>query len=373
MIRVCHLTIVHGPFDDRIFFKQCVSLANSGYEVIEVAPIEKESVESGVRIVPVRVPRGRLLRALVGGWRAYRVVKRLKPHIVHFHDPELIPIGFLLKRKGMRVIYDMHELVHRQVLDKVWIGPLVLRRAIARVYGWVEHLAVKRFDAIVLAEARYQDELFPLHPDYVQKFTLVRNFPVLTIIDKTRQPIPKAEGFTVIYVGGLSEARGIRALIEAVGMIQGVNLWLLGDWATQTFKKQCESLPGYGSTKWFGKVRMDEVYGYIRAADLGACVLHPLPNYVVTEPIKTYEYLACGIPLLLSDFPYWHEVFGPWAWFTDSLAADAIAEVIRAARDNVQERDRKAQAGRMIVEQERCWEHEKDYLVNLYARLAQLP
>jgi hypothetical protein len=137
-MRVVQLTTVHGAFDDRIFFKQCRSLVAAGHEVVEVAPVEKELSEDGVRIVPVKVPQNRLLRSTLGAWRAYRVVRRLRPDLVHFHDPELLFVGLRLRRKGIRVVYDMHELVHRQILDKSWLGPLWFRRMMAGIYGHVE-------------------------------------------------------------------------------------------------------------------------------------------------------------------------------------------------------------------------------------------
>jgi len=37
--RVCVLTAVHHPFDQRIFYKEAVSLAQAGYEVTVVAPV----------------------------------------------------------------------------------------------------------------------------------------------------------------------------------------------------------------------------------------------------------------------------------------------------------------------------------------------
>lgn len=369
-MRICQLTTVHGPFDDRIFFKQCVSLAAAGHEVIEVAPIANATEEQGVRIVPVRVPSNRLFRIIVGGWRAFRAVRALRPEVVHFHDPELIPVGFLLKWSGCKVVYDMHELVHRQILDKAWLGPLWLRRWFAAGYGLVERSAVRRFDAIVLAESRYRDELYPLHPGQHDKFTLVRNYPVLRVIDQRRTPVPKADGFTLIYVGGLSEVRGIKVLIEAIDKIPDTQLWLLGGWSSEAFRRSCEALPGFARTTWFGLVRMDEVYEYMRSADLGACVLHPLPNYVVSEPIKTYEYLACGLPLLLSDFAMWKEVFGSWSWFTDPIDVDRVAEAIVIARDDDQLRQQRAASGRIAVEEGRCWEREREHLIDLYGRLA---
>ncbi|MBL7941058.1 MAG: glycosyltransferase [Flavobacteriales bacterium] len=368
-MRVCQLTTVHGPFDDRIFFKQCVSLAAAGHEVIELAPAEHATTEQGVRIQPLNIPVQRVLRMLVGGWRAYRATKALRPDVVHFHDPELLPVGFLLKWRGIRVVYDMHELVQRQILDKTWLGPGSLRKTMAAVYGRIERAAVSRFDAIVLAESRYTDELFPRYPRHLDKFTLVRNFPVLSVIDRHHATVAKGEGLTVIYVGGLSEARGIGALINAVDRVPGARLWLLGSWASPEFQASCEARSGFARTTWFGQLRMDEVYAYIRAADLGACVLHPLPNYVVSEPIKTYEYLACGIPLLLSDFPLWRDRFGPWSWFVDPLDENSIVAAIRIAQEDASGRTEKARSGRIVVEEERCWERESARLIDLYRKL----
>ena len=370
-MRVIHLTTVHGAFDDRIFFKQCRSLVAAGHEVIEVAPVEKELSEDGVRIVAVNVPQSRLLRATLGAWRAYRLVRSLRPDLVHFHDPELLFVGLRLKRKGILVVYDMHELVHRQILDKSWLGPLWFRRMMAGIYDHFERKAVRRFDAIVLAESRYTDEMLPRHPAFRDKFTVLRNFPVLAVIDQRRAPVQRSAEFTVIYVGGLSEARGIRTLIEAVGRLEGVRLSLLGAWSSDAFRRECEALAAYRHVDYKGLLRMDEVYEHIRAADLGACVLHPLPNYIGTEPIKTYEYLACGLPLLLSDFPHWKDRFGPWAWFVDPMDVEAVAQAIRAAMADPGKRKSMAASGRKTVEEERCWEREAERLIDLYRRLAR--
>ena len=60
MIKVCHMTSAHGPEDGRIFRKECVSLANAGYDVYLVE--RGDSYEkNGVHIVGVGKPSGNRL------------------------------------------------------------------------------------------------------------------------------------------------------------------------------------------------------------------------------------------------------------------------------------------------------------------------
>lgn len=370
MISVCHLTSVHGDHDDRIFFKMCRSAATAGCRTYQVAPGIKDSEEDGVSLRALRIPAWRPLRATIGAWRAYRAALRTGASIVHFHDPELIWAGFFLKRRGRRVVFDMHELVGSQVLDKTWLGPLWFRRMITRAYEAMERRAVERFDAIVLAESGYARELLPKYPGHRDRFHIIRNLPVLAIIDRDKTIPDRTGPFTVIYVGGLSAIRGIRELIDAVGRVEGVRLHLLGWWENDDFRKSCEALPGYANTRYLGSVRMDEVYAPMRAADLGALLMYPLKNHTTSRPIKIYEYMACGRPMLLSGFPEWTEAFGSSAWFVDPHDVDAIAGAIAFARDHAGERADRGLNGRRAVEEGLSWEKEAGRLIELYRELA---
>lgn len=371
MTTVCHLTSVHGDRDDRIFFKMARSLAAAGFRTFQVAPGKADGEEGGVLLRAVHAPAWRPLRATLGAWRAYRAALRTGATIVHIHDPELLWAGFRLKRKGRTVIFDMHELVSSQIFDKAWLGPLWCRKLIARAYGRVERRAVERFDAIVLAESGYAAELLPKYPDQRGKFHVIRNLPVLAIIDRGRtQPLPNPV-FTLIYVGGLSRIRGLKELIDAVGRVEDVRLRLLGWWESDAFRRACESSPGWARTEYLGSVRMDEVYGPMRAADLGALLMYPLKNHTTSRPIKIYEYMACGRPMLLSDFPEWKAAFGPYATFTDPCDVAAIATAIATARDERAAGEARGRAAREAVEQGLCWEREAERLIDLYRSLPQ--
>ncbi len=371
MISVCHLTSVHADHDDRIFFKMCRSAAAAGYKTFQAAPGKSDCEEEGVVLRAIRVPSWRPLRATLGAWRAYKAALATGASIIHFHDPELLWVGFLLKRRGRRVVFDMHELVVSQILDKPWLGPAWFRRWVVSIYSRIERRAVERFDAIVLAESGYSEELLPRYPDQRDKFHVIRNLPVLAIIDQGAGTTHPNDLFTVIYVGGLSRIRGIRELIEAVGRLEGVRLHLLGWWESDAFRRECEGLSGYAHTRDLGSVRMDEVYGPMRAADLGALMLYPLKNHTTSRPIKTYEYMACGLPIVASDFPEWEVSISDYAWFADPKDVGAIARAIAYARDHQEEGRMRGRAGRAAVEAGLCWEREAERLIDLYRQLAQ--
>ena len=59
--------------------------------------------------------------------------------------PELTLVGLLLKLGGRRVVYDVHEHVPYQILDKDWI-PRRLRPLVAWLYDHYERAIVGYFD-----------------------------------------------------------------------------------------------------------------------------------------------------------------------------------------------------------------------------------
>lgn len=169
--KVVHLTSVHPVFDTRIFHKEAATLAAAGYEVVLIAVAERDTVASGVRVraLPAaRSRRHRMTRTLLAMFKAALAERAA---LYHFHDPELIPVGLLLKLRGRRVIYDVHDDVPGQVLSKDWI-PSWLRPPLARLVSLLERLASRAFDGVLVA-----------NPEHAGRFPAttgtVRNLPRL--------------------------------------------------------------------------------------------------------------------------------------------------------------------------------------------------
>ena len=139
--RVVHVTSAHQTGDDRIFHKECRSLAAHGFAVTVVGPGEGSSSLAGVRILGVpSLGEGRFRRMSITVWRLLIRCLRLPADVYHFHDPELITLGFVLKLFGRRVVYDVHEDYPQKILTKEWISPIV-RRPLSVMMAAVEALA----------------------------------------------------------------------------------------------------------------------------------------------------------------------------------------------------------------------------------------
>ena len=182
MVKVAHLTSVHTPFDTRIFHKECKTLAQAGYDVVLVAPHDRDEVVGGVRIRARPAPRNRLDRVSRTVWRVYRAARAEDAEVYHFHDPELIPVGLLLHMQGKPVIYDVHEDDVTAIRQKPYL-PRALRPLLAAILGRMEACVARCFH-IVVAE-KYYTRRFP-GATTVLNYPIRRYLPSATL-DRTRE------------------------------------------------------------------------------------------------------------------------------------------------------------------------------------------
>ena len=158
MPSVVHLTTVHEPFDSRIFHRECKALAKAGYDVALLAPGRTDSIVDGIQVGSLPRSNHRVLRMSLGVGRTLIKALGRRADLYHFHDPELIPAGLLLRLLGKRVIYDIHE-DNRTALEEREYLPSPLRTLTARLFAWAEESSSRHFH-LVLAE-RYYAERFP--------------------------------------------------------------------------------------------------------------------------------------------------------------------------------------------------------------------
>lgn len=367
---VCHISTVHSAFDDRIFYKECVSLAKSEFQVFLVIPHAKNEVVNNVIIKALPQYKSRLRRILISPFNAFYIGLKTNAQIYHLHDPELLLIGILLRLMGRKVVYDMHELVYHQIIDKKWLGSLFIRKIIAKIYYLIEKLSVCLFTKIILAEDGYSNYVSKHYSKQIEKFEYIRNFSILRLIQRVPPHKKNTTQKVIIYAGGLTEIRGIKEVVQAVNQLKDVELWLLGLWESRSYQEICMKEDLNKVVNYFGLVKMEEVYSYMKVAEIGIANLYPLENYLTSLPVKAFEYMACQLPIIMSDFQFWKEVFHECAVFVNPKSPDEIAEKIRYLLENPEQSSKLAQKGFEIVYKKYSWERESQKLIELYKNIS---
>lgn len=371
MTTIIHFTTVHPRTDTRIRIKEAATLAREldadvclyvqdglGDEHDEAASIR--IVDTGMR------PGGRLARMTKGAWRMYRAVRRARPAIAHFHDPELIPVGLLLKLSGIKVIYDVHEDLPRQIQAKHWIKP-VLRKAFGFGATAIEWVAGKSFDHLVLA-APVLSSRFP-----AGKSTVIFNYPRLGELT-CEESIPYQDRKPWFgYVGGITETRGSVEMVRAMSYVNApdAKLVLGGPMQPEMHIDDLEQMPEWSRTQYLGILSRAGVADLLCSVRAGLVVLHPTESYLASYPVKMYEYMMAGLPIIASDFPLWRNILDgvDCAIFVDPQDPKAIAEAMHWLLSHPDEAEAMGQRGQRAVQERFNWSAEGEKLVDTYRQL----
>jgi len=368
VLRVVHLTTVHPTFDTRIFHKEAKTLARAGYEVILIAQRQGNEVVEGIKIVALPKPRNRFARILGLTWQAFRLALRERADVYHFHDPELLPIGVLLKLfTRAKVIYDVHEDVPQQILTKHWI-PAPLRRPLAVAFNAVEKLLAKALDAVVVATEGIAEKFARFKP------IIVHNYPDLRMLPNPSTRRGEGEEKVLVYVGGISKLRGAIEMVRALEYLNPArDVWLdlIGKFEPPGLEQELQVLPGYRRVRFLGWMQPEDVYAHLAKADIGLVCLHPEPRFIVAWPVKLFEYMAAGLPVVASNFPLWKEIVeGNECGLTvDPLNPKEIAQAIEYLLGHPELRQKMGENGRRAVVEKYNWEKESNELLALYERL----
>ena len=359
--RVAHLTSVHRSDDPRIVLKECASLADRGYDVVLVArgstPV---TMPAGVRFVSAGESHSRLGRM---AWLPIRILLRawrLRARIYHIHDPELLPIGLLLKLSGAAVIYDAHEDLPRQIAYKPYILP-VLRAPISLVADLIERNVARYLDRIVAATPKIASR-FP-----GDRTAIIHNFPRMAEFPAGEVRAYAERSLVVAYVGRLTEMVGAEVMVGAAEELgrSSVRFVLAGP-----IEKPLEvRLRGQSSHVEFpGRVSRGEVWELLNNARVGVVLFQPLANYVDAYPTKLFEYMACGMPVVASDFPLWRDIVtsAGCGLLVDPTDPVAVARAIGQLLDDEEMSAAMGQLGRHAVEKRFTWDEQAERLGSLY-------
>lgn len=363
MRRVTHLTSAHPRDDTRIFLKECLSLHRHGMDVsLVVADGQGNAVCERVKVFDVGLVQGRLGRFSKTVEDVYRQAVELDSDVYHLHDPELLLIALRLKRLGKVVIFDSHEDVPRQIMAKHYLHPWA-RRLVSLAFARYQAYVCNQIDGVITATPFIRDEFLKIQSNTID----VCNFPVIGELESALTWADKAS--EVCYVGGIASIRGIRELVQAMEQVSpNVRLNLVGAFAEPLVEEEVRSHAGWSRVNCLGTLDRSGVRAVLGRSVAGLVTLHPVINYLDALPIKMFEYMAAGIPVIASDFKLWRTIVEGSACgiCVDPMDPAAIAKAIDFLVSHPDVAYRMGQCGREAVMSRFNWTNEEAKLLRFY-------
>lgn len=375
-VKVCHLASLHKMNDMRIFEKECKSLAKGGFDVtlIGFGPSAKTETIDGVRCISLFCPIKNNFEILSKRNKmSLEAALKVDAEIYHLHEPELLPVGMKLKRKGKTVIFDSHEFYGWQLRDNIHkikiikVSPWMMK-VVGKCYMIYEKRVCKRFDAVIQVCTMNGENYFAKR---CRKTLFIRNLPSLS--DYTRKtPIHFSERSRVAMIGGLSKERGITQLVNAAYQAKA-HLLLAGAFLPKAYETELRGMPEFACVDYQGFLDKNGMVGLLEQANIGASTLLHVGQYdkIDTFPTKVYDYMSMELPVVISDTEFAKKMNDKYH-FAICVSPDKpeeIAAAIRWLNSHPEEAIEMGKNGRKAIESEFNWERESEKLIGFYKSL----
>jgi len=265
---------------------------------------KKTKIDCSGQFYPLHAAVSKLGRIRTQLQLIYFLVRK-KYSVYHLHDPELIPLGLLLKIAKKRVIFDVHENVLADIGAKNYLRPW-LRKIIFILFRGFFYLAQRNFDWFVLAERSYPKIM------NTNKYEIIYNYPLFRNIDV---PAEKKWEYGMVYVGSITVDRGIWDMLSVFRSVHYImpqsSLHLIGPvdetGLEQEIAEWLRNNSLCDSVYLHGRIPNEQTFDIIRHNSVGLCLLRK-NVFSAIEPTKIFEYMMTSLPVVATNCQLWKAI-----------------------------------------------------------------
>jgi glycosyltransferase involved in cell wall biosynthesis len=378
--------LLSNPFrpDPRVL-KEAQSLAEAGFSITiicwdrqaELPP--NETIPSGVQIVRIQNVKSsygigaRQILTIPRFWRsALDLINRLKPDLVHCHDFDTLPAGlFWGKLHHIPVIYDAHEYYADLVRPRL-TG--LVGKALYIAISSAEKYAASKADAVITVD----EILGAVYRRRNHRVLVIGHYPQRSMAEQVN-PIFSHSELTLLYAGRISTDRGALLYIDILRCLRNLGVparLIFAGVITPTSQEHLIKQHMGGVEKYIenlGWIPYQQIQDVYHSADIGLTILQPESRYIAALPVKLFEYMANGLPVIASNFPLITSVVNEahCGVLVDPLSQpDEIARIIERWWNEPATPRLLGENGRQSVLSKYNWEILGKKLSDLYIQLA---
>lgn len=224
-----------------------------------------------------------------------------KADFIFAEDVYTLPFVVLFaKLKKAKVCYDSREIYTH-------IAGLSKRKNVQAFWQLIEKAFIKSVDIILTTGE--MDSAF-IEKEYNLKETIViRNLPFAKEISESfnfREHYKiGTDKIILLYQGVILPGRGLNIIFKILNSLKNCVLIIIGDGEyREYFQTVAHEEKLDDKVFFFGKVKQDELLKYTSGADIGLAIIENLSlSYFYALPNKMFEYIYCGLPVIVSNFP----------------------------------------------------------------------
>jgi glycosyltransferase involved in cell wall biosynthesis len=378
------------PFDRRVWL-ECNALTAAGYDVTVISPKGKgdpgHAVLDGVTLLKYRpyAPGGSALgfvleyaySFLATAWLVLRARRSGRFDVLQACNPPDIfwPIArWLRRRDGSRFVFDHHDLCPELYDSRFPDGRSLPRRGLVAL----EKATFRTADHVVATNTSYAEIALRRGDKSPANVTVVRTGPDPERL-RRKAAVPalrRGRRHLVAYIGVMGPQDGVDLAVRAAAHVvhglgrEDVSFTFMG--AGDSYNDIVRLRDALGLRDYVelpGRVPDDTVMDVLSTADVGLSPDPKNPLNDVSTMNKTLEYMAFGMPLVAFDLKETRVSADGAASYVPSGNVAAYAQAIVELLDDDTRREAMGRAGRLRIEEELGWPHQRDAYVGVYDRL----
>lgn len=387
--RICFLADRHDLYDDRIYWKMAVPLVKKGFQVHYVligSKAESGTTSEGVHFKMLKLKtfsENRFLNFFIKRLNPdnnyslmLREARSIHADIYHFHDLWINRIGPKLKQFSHKpvVFYDAREPYAEDYLSYVTSPfPFLIQLFAWWVNQW-EKKQAKKYDLVIANELTVQQNFAQVIGE--ERSVVLYNYTDL--MDET-DPVPFNEKtYDLIYCGAVTRLRGAFDIMKAVNSLKEVlpkiKVLLMGNYYPLSLKDELQDFIDKNNlndlVELKNAVPYKEVAQYYHLSKIGLVLLQKVKTFEISMPIKIFEYMAFGLPIIGSDFGHMRDYIQKEKCGITVAPDDtkAIADAILLLMTNHDLYNKYSENGRRAALTKYKWEFEFNKLLAYYKK-----